>query len=67
MAKEPLLVFRLSHPEAFQCSACDEYCGAFDTGGWAIDVIDSFREHVRRYHPKSLPPSISLAQRRPEA
>jgi len=52
MAEEPTLVFKLSRPEAFRCSACDEYCGAFDTEGWAIDVIDAFRDHVRRYHLK---------------
>jgi len=53
MAQEPLLVFKLSRPQAFQCSACDEYSGAFSTEGWAIDVIDAFRAHVRRYHSKA--------------
>ena len=55
MAKEPLLVFSLSHPQAFHCSVCGKYgedFGAFDTGGWAIDVIDAFRRHVQRHHSK---------------
>ena len=52
MTQEPILVFKFSRPEAFWCSACDEYRGAFDTEGWAIDVIDAFRDHVRRYHAK---------------
>ena len=52
MAQEPALVFKISRPEAFRCSACDKYRGAFDTAGWAIDVIDAFRDHVRRYHSK---------------
>ena len=45
--EEPTLVFRLCRPNAFHCSACD---GEFDTEGWATDVIEAFRYHVRRHH-----------------
>lgn len=53
MTKEPVLLFKLSAPTAFQCSACDAHNGVFDSEGWAIDIIDAFRDHLRRYHPEA--------------
>ena len=58
--EEPTLVFRLSRPNAFYCSACDEHDGAFDTEGWATDVIEAFRHHVRCHHSQ---PEIARKRR----
>ena len=58
--EEPTLVFRLSRPNAFHCSACDEHRGEFDTEGWATDVIEAFRHHVRWHHPQ---PEIAKKRR----
>jgi hypothetical protein len=53
MPNEPTLLFKLSRPQTFRCSACStEYRGDIDAEGWVIDVIDVFRDHVRRYHSK---------------
>ena len=53
MANEPILLFKLSRPQTFRCSAClSEYRGDIEAEGWVIDVIDVFRDHVRRYHSK---------------
>jgi hypothetical protein len=52
MGNEPSLVFKLSQPNAFQCSACDEHGGAFGAEGWVVDLIEAFQDHVLRYHPK---------------
>ena len=51
MANEPALIYKRSRPKEFYCSICDEPAGkGFDTEGWATDVIEAFRLHVRRYH-----------------
>jgi hypothetical protein len=52
MAKEPVLTFRLPHPEKFHCSACPDIGdqGSFTLDGRISDLIDAFREHVRKYH-----------------
>jgi hypothetical protein len=67
MAKEPALVFKLSDPQTFRCSACNgESQGDFAAEGWAVDVVDAFRIHVLRYHSKgqdfSQPASLMVTE-----
>ena len=58
MANEPALIYKRSRPKEFYCSICDEPAGkGFDTEGWATDVIEAFRLHVRRYHENPTSPS----------
>ena len=55
MEKEPALVFKLSRPNIFRCSACrSPFQGEIAADGWVVDVIEVFREHVRRYHSKAV-------------
>lgn len=53
MAKEPMLIFRLSKPEYFKCSLCKEGTtqGMFGTLEPVSRLIDDFREHVAAFHP----------------
>jgi hypothetical protein len=68
LAKEPTLVLRLSHPQAFQCSACpDPHRGAFDAEGWAVDVVEAFRNHVKRYPAKEVAQDKGMPVKRSSA
>jgi hypothetical protein len=54
MAKrEPILAFRLSHPESFHCSLCepDNDEGTFIITGEVSDLLVAFKMHVERFHP----------------
>jgi hypothetical protein len=50
---EPILTFRLSRPERFYCSACSDVGdpSPFTLDLWTSDMVEIFRDHVRRYHP----------------
>lgn len=53
---EPMLTFKLSDEHVFRCSECDQEIASFGAGRYnvvigVIDLIATFVEHVRRYHP----------------
>lgn len=55
LESEPELIFKLSNQSEFYCSACGDTIASvgnarFVTVGLA-DLIESFREHVKRVHP----------------
>jgi len=55
LPNEPILTFRLSRPDRFHCSACPDLGddSPFPLDLWTSDLVEVFRDHVLRHHPKN--------------